>query len=142
MSGLAQGNKLCEICRQPYKGAYKDPPSKPAPSLAGPAAAALRGATLMPQSLVQLATSHRFEVSTAAAYIVYMQGDDMDIASVSHASALKWIFLCLCLQQAISRTHNSDGSKCACSWGHLFCLGVCFAAGLITKSMIAQPGAP
>ena len=66
-SGLAQGDKQCEICRQPYKGPYKDPPSKPAPVLAGPAAAALRGATLMPQSLVQLAMSHRSEVSTAAA---------------------------------------------------------------------------
>ena len=69
VSGPTQGNKLCEICRQPYKGPYKDPPGKPAPVLTGPAAAALRGATLMPQSLVQLAMSHRSEVSTAAARI-------------------------------------------------------------------------
>ncbi|CAK0787461.1 hypothetical protein CVIRNUC_010681 [Coccomyxa viridis] len=56
-----KGDKLCEICRQPYKGPYRDPPSKPAPVQAGPAAAALRGATLMPQSLVQMAMSHRSE---------------------------------------------------------------------------------
>ena len=66
VSGLAQGDKLCEICRQPYKGPYKDPPGKPAPVQAGPVAAALRGATLMPQSLVQMTTSHRSEVSIAS----------------------------------------------------------------------------
>ena len=100
MSGLAQGDKLCEICRQPYKGPYKDPPSKPAPVLAGPAAAALRGATLMPQSLVQLAMSHRSEVSAAAACM--HAHSLLRICQCVVTFALEGLCLCIFLQQAFS----------------------------------------
>lgn len=55
-SSRAQGNKVCEICRQPYKGAYKDPPSKAA-SAPLSSAASMRGATLVPQGLLQLSMS-------------------------------------------------------------------------------------
>ena len=54
-----QGNKFCEICRQPYKGVYKDPPSKAPP--AG-SAAMMRGVALVPHGLVQLSVSQGSEV--------------------------------------------------------------------------------
>lgn len=59
---LLQGNKICEICQQPYKGAYTDPPGKPGPAPMGPAAGSLRGVTIMPQSLIQVSVLQRSQV--------------------------------------------------------------------------------
>ena len=126
MSGLAQGDKLCEICRQPYRGPYRDPPSKPTPVSAGPAAAALRGATLMPQSLVQLAMSHRSEVSTTAARM--RAGILLGFYKCIVTPALKGLCLCIFPQQVSSHIRGSDGSRPACSHRRLFCLKVCPAA--------------
>ena len=48
---MPQGNKFCEICRQPYKGVYKDPPSKASQV---DNAALVRRFALTPHGLVQL----------------------------------------------------------------------------------------
>ena len=56
---VRQGNKLCEICRQPYKGVYKDPPSKAARL---GTAAMMRGVAIVPHGLAQLSMSQESEV--------------------------------------------------------------------------------
>ncbi|CAL5222463.1 g4831 [Coccomyxa viridis] len=53
-----KGNKTCEICRQPYKGVYMDPPIKAAPI---GSAAMMRGVALVPHGLVQLSVSQGSE---------------------------------------------------------------------------------
>ena len=143
VSGLAQGDKLCEICRQPYKGPYRDPPSKPAPVQAGPAAAALRGATLMPQSLVQMAMSHRAEVSTAAACLHACRSS---AGNPSAACTLALQELCLCLYPAggavldteLRRQQACMQRQASVSLGGLLAC----RTGRTTRSMAAQPGAP